>query len=290
MSVSFQLSIVGEKNVFISIAESNSIDGTVQLLSDLDRLLTAHNISHRITTEHNPNRQWPYPASPERITYLAEVRNKALEPLQSNVSSIRLLEASSFTKILFFNDIYFSWQSIVRLLATRLDSRDDLPPDYDLACAFDYGFSGKIPSHSSVGTAPLTYPFPSVHITRTGLYDTWVTRDVCGSPMRSFWPYAKDRQSVDRIKAEMPFEVAACWNGAVAFPAGPHVWKEVGMGGNDDKKKSDAPPHMSPRGWRMMDNGKLAVSCSTMKVAGNQRLTVAAPSDVRSYAVFSSCP
>lgn len=135
---------VGEQNVFISIAESNSKDGTKLLLSDFDNLLTNLNIPHRITLETNSDRSWPYGTSPERISYLAAVRNKALEPIQSDNESIRLSDAESFTKVVFLNDIYFSWQSIVRLLATRLDGRTDLPSDYDLACAFDYGESGAL--------------------------------------------------------------------------------------------------------------------------------------------------
>lgn len=133
---------VGENNVFISIAESNSKDRTKPLLADFDDLLTSLNIPHRITLEVNSDRTWPYGTSPERISYLAGVRNKALEPLQSENENVRLADAQSYTKVIFLNDIYFSWQSIFRLLATRLDGRNDLPPDYDLACAFDYGEAG----------------------------------------------------------------------------------------------------------------------------------------------------
>lgn len=127
----------------MSIAESNSKDRTKSLLADFDIKLTQEQIPHRITLEDNKDREWPYGTSPERISYLAKVRNKALEPLQSESDSLRLEDAHTFTKIVFLNDIYFSWQSIVRLLATRLDGRTDIAPDYDLACSFDYGAGGK---------------------------------------------------------------------------------------------------------------------------------------------------
>lgn len=91
----------------------------------------------------NRNRVWPYATSPERIAYLAAVRNKALEPLQSAEMTKRLPDVETFTKVVFLNDVYFSWQSIVRLLATRLDGRTDLAADYDLVCAMDYGTRGK---------------------------------------------------------------------------------------------------------------------------------------------------
>ena len=134
---------MGIENVYISIAESNSKDRTKILLGQFDRLLTQLDIGHRIHTEDNSNRWWPYGTAPERVRYLAEVRNKAMEPIQSPDDALRLPNTADFTKIVFINDIYFSWQSIVRLLATRTDGKDDLPGDYDLACAIDYGNSGE---------------------------------------------------------------------------------------------------------------------------------------------------
>lgn len=87
-------------------------------------------------------RWWPYGTSLERIRFLAGVRNKALEPIQSSDGKIRLSGHGTFTKIVFLNDIYFSYDSIVRLLATRLDGDTTLAGDYDLACAIDYGGTG----------------------------------------------------------------------------------------------------------------------------------------------------
>lgn len=80
--------------------------------------------------------------SAQRIGFLADARNKALEPLQSANSSLRLGDYDDFTKVLFFNDVVFSWQSAVRLLAT---SADDTPGEdgYDLACGIDYFAAGK---------------------------------------------------------------------------------------------------------------------------------------------------
>ena len=69
--------------------------------------------------------------------------------------------------------------------------------------------------------------------------------------MRPFWPYAKDKATIQLLKKEVPFKVAACWNGAVVFPSEPYLWRE-----------SDTPPlaegvDFSPllgkRGWKMID-------------------------------------
>lgn len=84
----------------------------------------------------------------------------------------------------------------------------------------------------------------------TGLYDTWVARDICGTPMRAFWPYAKDAGSIRLIKEEKPFRVAACWNGAIAMPAGPYKYAPP-------PDTQPAETRLERRGWRMMDNGEL---------------------------------
>lgn len=129
--------------MYISIYESNSADSTPALLQTFANTLSNHSIAHRVITDRDDNRWWPYETSPERIDYLAQARNRALEPLQSTDSAIRLDDYHQFTKIVFLNDVLFTWQSVVRLLATRLDGRTDLAGDYDLACGFDYTIHGE---------------------------------------------------------------------------------------------------------------------------------------------------
>jgi hypothetical protein len=58
--------------------------------------------------------------------------------------------------------------------------------------------------------------------------------------MRPFWPYVKDEETREKVKKEEPFEVAACWNGVVAFDAEPFLYAE-----NRTVEK---------RSWRMIDN------------------------------------
>ncbi|KAK8844853.1 hypothetical protein IAR55_006703 [Kwoniella newhampshirensis] len=177
-------------------------------------------VPHRILCEDDDNRWWPYPTSPERIQYLADARNRVLEPLQSDNATIRLPSYDSYTKVVFLNDIRFTYQSIVRLLATRLDGDASKPGEYDLACGMDFGASG--------------------------LYDTWVARDICGTPMRAFWPFVRDKLSVQRIIEEKPLEVATCWNGVVAFPSGPYLYRP---------KTS-----VRKRGWKMVDDDRVTAS------------------------------
>lgn len=223
------------------------MDQTKRLLADFEDVLVFHDISRRISMENTDNRYWPYGTSARRTRYLAAFRNKALEPLQSSDESIRLPDTESFTKIVFLNDIFFTWQSIVRLLATRLDGRDDEAPDYDLVCGIDYGSEGE--GHQSVNGCSLTdcavLPSGSAR-----LYDTWVARDVCGIPLRSSWPYFKNAQDIARLGSEMPVEVASCWNGVVAFPAEPYIRK------NSKPARENGHSTLRARGWHVMDSCK----------------------------------
>ena len=138
------LHLVGRENTFVSIYESNSQDSTKHLLSILDQTLSNIGVEHRIITTDDDKHWWPYSTSAERIVYLANARNIAMRPLQSEDDDVRLADWESYTKVVFLNDIWFLWQDIVRLLATKVGEGDpDEPPDYDLACAMDFGWSGE---------------------------------------------------------------------------------------------------------------------------------------------------
>lgn len=222
---------LGHDRVFISIYESNSRDSTPNLLTTFAHRLQTLSISHRILTGSSTPRDWPYGTSPERIQFLADARNTALEPLQSGDESVRLKDWQTYTKVIFLNDVYYDWRAIARLLSTKLPvkrrpegTRADERArgvDYDLVCGIDFGSSG--------------------------LYDTWVARDVCGNPMRIAWPYVKDPVSTRQLARQEPFEVAACWNGVVAFPSAPYLYVEPAAKARPDVERGK-------RGWKMVDN------------------------------------
>lgn len=104
------------------------------MLAEFSQKLTHLGTEHRIVNETTEGRWWPYGQSAERIDLLAQARNRALEPLQSADANVRLRNYNQFTKIIFINDVVFSWQGAVRLLATNLDGEEG----YDLACGMDY--------------------------------------------------------------------------------------------------------------------------------------------------------
>jgi hypothetical protein len=110
-----------------------------------------------------------------------------------------------------------------------------------------------------------------------------VARDICGTPLRPFWPYVKDPPTIARVRQEQVFEVGACWNGIVAFPAELVAWpgdalttSVLGGGGLDEDGGMDGMDaavevmenvteggRIRKRGWQMVDNGEYFL-CSGM--------------------------
>ncbi|KAJ6578654.1 capsular associated protein [Mycena vulgaris] len=173
---------LGPEQVFVSIYESNSHDRTKELLREFEAQLRRAGVRNSVVLDTDTRRRDGWQSNGhERVQYMADMRNKALEPLQDGLAGKR------FDKIIFFNDVYFEWKSILRLLDTK-------GGDFDLACGLD--FDG------------------------IGLYDTWVIRDSCGERTKEIWPYFSfDSVAVDSLRREEPVQVATCWNGVAVFDA-----------------------------------------------------------------------
>lgn len=112
-------------NIYISIYENGSRDGTKKALSELERSLTKMNVNNTIkldveTHEEVINKSKAQPSGwletmygkeLRRIPHLANIRNRALDPL------IALNKAGiMFDKILYLNDVVYSVCHISSLL------------------------------------------------------------------------------------------------------------------------------------------------------------------------------
>ena len=172
---------LGYDNVYLSIYESNSSDQTKPLLNKFRILLNDKRIRNTIVTDESHSK--PIFVGNERIRYLASVRNKTLEPLNDKQLDD---EFNEFNHVVFFNDVYFDWFSVVRLIETKNGN-------YDQVCAFDYF--------------------------KIGLYDTWVTRDSCGRRVKPVWPHFQDHHSIKLLREGKPIPVTSCWNGITSFDA-----------------------------------------------------------------------
>jgi hypothetical protein len=120
-----------------------------------------------------------------RIPYLSGLRNRSLEPLSNLYKN-----GTQYDKILFLNDVVFSIDQVLNLLATN-------DGDYAAACSLDFA---KAPA----------------------FYDTFALRDSEGhEAVMPTWPYFRSRNSRAALKARRPVPVRSCWNGMVAMPSQP---------------------------------------------------------------------
>ena len=203
--------VLGVGNVYLSIFENGSYDGTKQALhdlkADLDVIgvrtsLVIDNTSHADAIEHKPTTPtegWVHIDRPRfdnygvktgdyalrRIPYLSGLRNTVLQPLLNLTS-----HGETFDKIIFLNDVVFSSDDILNLLQTRNG-------EYAAACSLDF-------------QSPPDF------------YDTFALRDSGGYPaLTKKWPFFRSAASRDALLVNQPIPVQSCWNGIVVMPAAP---------------------------------------------------------------------
>ncbi|ORX90897.1 hypothetical protein K493DRAFT_304522 [Basidiobolus meristosporus CBS 931.73] len=177
------VSTLGPASVYISIVESNSKDGTKQFLRKFDKLLDQQGIRHRIRMSDDADTS---NRIINRIPFMAEIRNQALEPFYETYSATN--QSERYDRILFFNDIVFTSEQILHLLDTNQGN-------YDMACSIDFDYSG--------------------------LYDRWVARDRNGRLVSMYYPFIQDLPTQQLLRDRQDFPVYSCWNGVVALDTKP---------------------------------------------------------------------
>ncbi|KAL4922671.1 cryptococcal mannosyltransferase 1-domain-containing protein [Aspergillus aurantiobrunneus] len=187
------VNLLGENNAFLSIYENDSGEEGKMALEILSEQVTCNK---SIVYEHLGLDELPKVIVPggmervKRISYLAETRNRALQPL--------IESTTHFDKILYLNDVAFDPIDALQLLfSTNIDK--NRVAQYRAACSVDF-----------------INPFK--------FYDTYATRDLEGYSMGlPFFPWfsksgsGKSRKDVLSGKDAVP--VRSCWGGMVAFDA-----------------------------------------------------------------------
>ncbi|OQN95371.1 hypothetical protein B0A48_18477 [Cryoendolithus antarcticus] len=193
------IDILGPDNVFLSLYEDNADDGSKIALRAFEKRLSCQSsvvvedldvsgLRH-VTTLDGQRRL-------SRIGFLAEVRNRALRPLDDEHSPA---SAIRFERLLYLNDVIFDPVDAANLLfSTNADEKTGRPR-YLAACATDFINSFKF-------------------------YDTFATRDFEGFDMGvPFYPWftgAGDGASRKDVLAQTDaVRVKSCWGGMVAFEA-----------------------------------------------------------------------
>ncbi|KAH8811171.1 alpha-mannosyltransferase [Xylogone sp. PMI_703] len=189
---------LGPENCALSIVGGNSDDGTFEILEmlrkDMERLRLEFHLS---TSDVNPKKG-------DRIEGLARLRNLALEPLVNDSSHY-----SPDAAVIFINDVAICMEDILELIHQRIFQKADM------TCAMDW---------SDIEPAPI-------------FYDIWIARTINGDTFweippdggwrfasNLFWNHPTSRQRYDEHK---PFQVFACWNGAVVFAAKPLTQNKI---------------------------------------------------------------
>lgn len=164
----------------------------------------------------------------KRITYLAEVRNKLLRPLDEPPAA-HLKETISldtpainytstrFDRVLFVNDIYFRPEDALNLLfSTNLNQATGIS-EYQAACSMDFIRGGT-------------------------LYDSFVIRDVDGHEITWFlYPWFSTQGTgatrKDVLAQKDAVRVRSCWSGMAAYEGTPFLRKAV-------VDANPSPPHL----------------------------------------------
>ncbi|KAH6696472.1 cryptococcal mannosyltransferase 1-domain-containing protein [Leptodontidium sp. MPI-SDFR-AT-0119] len=183
--------LIGKDRVYVSI-----YGGPTSALKTLERKLDCE--ARLVSEEEHPIDLKSLPRTPlstgktviKRVAHLAEVRNKALEPLATL--------NRKFDKVLFINDVYFAPADAARVLwGTNLNAEG--VAEYKAVCGMDFVNGWKY-------------------------YDTFATRDLegYGLGVPIFPWFANEGHAISRndvLEGRDAVRVKSCWGGIVAFDA-----------------------------------------------------------------------
>lgn len=191
---------LGEQNVYLSIYENEGKAKARKAMSAFEQRVQCNRSivwDTDFVMEDIPHVELPDGSRRvKRMAFLAEVRNKALQPLEEVSEHIK------FDKILYLNDVIFDPVEACQLLfSTNHD--DNGRASYRAACALDF-----------------INPFK--------FYDTFASRDAAGFSMGvPFFPWftgsGNGISRRDVLQGKDSVRVRSCWGGMAAFDAKPFL-------------------------------------------------------------------
>lgn len=198
-SVLHLIDMLGHDNVFVSIYENDPSEAAMLAMADFrERLpcessivheeLDTSELDHVLTTDGTHKLK--------RMSFLADVRNRALRPLEDGTSTAY---QTNWDKLLYLNDVVFDPVDAANLLLNTNVHERTGRTDYRAACSVDF-----------------INPFK--------FYDTFATRDAEGYDMGvPFYPWftnaGEGRSRRDVLEQKDAVRVKSCWGGMVAFEA-----------------------------------------------------------------------
>ncbi|KAK9245141.1 cryptococcal mannosyltransferase 1-domain-containing protein [Lipomyces tetrasporus] len=191
------INVLGSDNVYVSLAENDSLDNTASRLLQFTRYLHHKGVPNtlNITSGLRPLPYHdPWVDAQTRISYMTTVRNIALAPLEE-VSSTPL--GARMKHVIFLNDVIHRHTDVLKLLdAVQNQPATELAPVV-MACGLD------------METATL--------------YDQWAARDKCGNGINGMYPFFSAPEDRAAVRKGELVDVGTCWNGVVVMDAGPFL-------------------------------------------------------------------
>ncbi|KAG5932262.1 hypothetical protein E4U53_001406 [Claviceps sorghi] len=225
---------LGPERCALSIVEGNSPDGTADVLAALKAPLDGLGISYYFGTSDLDPKQG------QRIIRLAALRNQALEPLYNPPST--KIPPTSDTTVVFINDVAICVDDILELVHQRRHL------GADMTCAMDWMIN-------KVGQQ---------------FYDIWISRTLAGDSFiwvpnnNGSWEFIQnlfwnDKKTKARFDEKLPFQVFACWNGAVAFTAQPFLSEGLRFRANKEGECYQGEPNTLCKDLWFTGHRKIAV-------------------------------
>lgn len=255
-SVRYLIDILGSENVYLSIYENDPDEKALAALNAFAKNITCES---EIVTEQLDLHQFPHVSTPDgnhrlkRVAFLADVRNRALRPLERTESAAY---HTRFDKLLYLNDVVFDPIDAANLLfSTNVDERSGRT-QYRAACATDF-----------------INPFK--------FYDTFATRDLEGNDMGvPFYPWftgaGEGESRSDVIQQKDAVRVKSCWGGMVAFEA---KWFQQHLQNDSESSNEPSEADVAPEYHvDMARNGRLHTSQATL-LQSNSSLRFRAETD-----------
>ncbi|KAI0175130.1 cryptococcal mannosyltransferase 1-domain-containing protein [Pestalotiopsis sp. NC0098] len=192
-SVVEAIQFLGPSACALSVVESASDDATPDILQALRPELEELGLRKFFTYSSRIS-----PETGDHTVQTAALRNLALAPLQTPS-----LKATPNTTVVFLDPVASCAEDILELAHQRAFQ------DADMTCAMDWVYVGADPTFRDVRGARSLRGETFFDVPADGSWD-WA--------WNLFW---KDPGARDRYTSRLPFQVYACWSGAVAFRAAP---------------------------------------------------------------------
>ncbi|KAK4119852.1 glycosyltransferase family 69 protein [Parathielavia appendiculata] len=255
---------LGPKYCALSIIEGNSDDGTLEALRLLSDELKKIGVDYWLARSSLD----PLQGEGMRIKKLAMLRQMAIEPLSGPVEilhgkngnppevdpgeltyyskpPIEKLNLTPNATVAFINDVSACEEDILELIHQREFQ------DADMTCGMDWNDPGSNPSPPPI------------------FYDVWIARSMSGSmffdiPLNGSWEHSHNLfwdhlPTQQRFNASVPFQVFACWNGAVAIAAQPFASGEVSFRASKPGECYQGEPELLCKDLWWIGQGRIAV-------------------------------